>query len=101
MKQRTSRVLIALVATAALAFGSIGIANASNGADDPPGHISGGHGADDTAQGPAAPGSGSATDTTGKKREKHHRHRRHHGRHGADDGPHHGGHGADDGPNHT
>lgn len=104
MKQRTGRVLIALMATAALVFGTIGIADAKNGADDPAGHIVGGHGADDTAAGQAAPGTDDnpgAHDRGGHhKRGKHGRNHRHHGPNHGHHGPNHG-HGADDGPNHT
>ena len=85
MKQRSSRVLVALMATAALAFGGIGTASAQNGADDPPGHIVGGHGADD-----GTPASGA--DDNGRHHKggkKGHKHGHGHGRHGADDGPNH------------
>lgn len=86
MKKRTSRVLIALMATAALALGGVTTASAKNGADDPPGHISGGHGVDDTAQGQTTAGDHGGQRHHGKKGHKHHRG---HGRHGAHHGPNH------------
>jgi len=91
MRARTvTRLLAATVATAAVSGG--GVAVAQNGADDPAGHVRGGHGADDRAG--------------------HVRHRHRHGaddliarasRRGADDpaGDVKGGHGADDGPLHA
>ena len=82
MKKRSSRLLIALMASAALAFSGVGVASAKNGADDPAGHVSGGHGVDDTATGQSSAGAG-------HHHGKHHRHGRGHGRHGANDGPNH------------
>ena len=43
------RKLTALAGVAVIALGGAGMAQAKNGADDPPGHVSGGHGADDGA----------------------------------------------------
>jgi hypothetical protein len=92
MKKRSSKVLIALMATAALAFSGVSVAGASHGADDPAGHISGGHGVDDVAPGQ------SRADDHGGLRPRSNNGRRHHRHH--DDGPGHHRH-TPDGPNHT
>jgi hypothetical protein len=76
------RKITALAATAAIALGSAGAAQARHGADDPAGHVRHGGGADDAQ--PHAK-------RVAHKRHKHHRHA-HLARHGR---------GNDDGPNHT
>jgi hypothetical protein len=93
MKKRSSRVLVALMATAALAFSGAAIAGASNGADDPAGHISGGHGADDAVPHQSGVDDHGGLRHRGKHGRRHHRH--------DDDGPGHHRHDGDDGPNHT
>jgi hypothetical protein len=73
------RKITALAATAAIALGSAGAAQARHGADDPAGHVRHGGGADD------------AQPHAKRVAHKHHRHHGHHRR----------GRGADDGANHT
>jgi hypothetical protein len=72
------RKITALAATAAIALGSAGAAQARHGADDPAGHVR--HGGADDAQPHAK--------RVAHKRHKHAQHARH-------------GRGNDDGPNHT
>jgi hypothetical protein len=71
--------ITAFAATAAIALGSAGVAQASHGADDPAGHVRHGNGADD------------AQPHAKRVHHKHHKHVRN-ARHGR---------GNDDGPNHT
>jgi hypothetical protein len=71
--------ITAFAATAAIALGSAGAAQARHGADDPAGHVRHGNGADD------------AQPHAKRVHHKHHKHVRH-ARHGR---------GNDDGPNHT
>jgi len=69
MKTRLFRMIPAAVAATAIAAGGVGVAQASQGADDPAGHVR--HtGADDN----------------GRHHHRHHHHRRHHAlRQGLDD----------------
>jgi hypothetical protein len=98
MKLRNAKVLTALVAAGALALSGVGTATASNGADDPAGHVSGGHGADDASPAPGTATTPTVDDNGGQRKNG----KKHRGRNHREDGPrHHGGHGADDGPNHT
>lgn len=70
MLNRTTRLTTSLIAGVALSFGGVAVAEASHGADDPPGH------------------------------EAHHHHGQHHQGIEDHHGGHHHGHGAGDGPNH-
>jgi hypothetical protein len=83
MRKRIPTFLIAALGLAAFG-GTAGVATAKQGADDPPGHVRHGRGADD-----------------GARHARSSSHRRH-GR-GSDDGPGHRRHGrgSDDGPNHS
>jgi hypothetical protein len=71
MTRRIARAIALFGVAGTVAIGGAGIAQASHGADDPPGHHRHGH------------------------HERHHHHGRHHHHHG-----HHHRHHHDDGPNH-
>ncbi len=101
MTKRLSRLLAILGATTAFAVGGAGVAQASNGADDPPGQhqehapgiVDDNPGADDAPGADDNPGQGHRDRHRGHHRHNgHHRHghHRHGGRHGGHDG----------GPNH-
>lgn len=93
MIKRATRIAGLVGVTGALALGGVGVAQASNGADDPPGQHQ------EHANGEAHHHhNGKGHHHNGKH---HHGEKGHHHGHGQDDGPNHHRHGNDDGPNHT
>ncbi len=87
MTKRLTRILTLTGVTAAMAFGGVGVAQASHGADDPPGTHQEHRGINDDR----------AEHRGGERREVRAKHRRGERR---DDHGRHGGRHNDDGPNH-